>query len=65
MSCSNCGAPLHDLKMLPKRKTSAAKHTRSTTAQSVPPQKKRKKKKKSMFSRVFDEAWDVIEDIFD
>ena len=27
--------------------------------------KKKQKKKKGMFSRVLDEAWDVIEDIFD
>ena len=26
---------------------------------------KKKKKKKGLFSRVLDEAWDVIEDVFD
>ncbi|EEE38639.1 hypothetical protein RKLH11_2483 [Rhodobacteraceae bacterium KLH11] len=27
--------------------------------------KNRKKKQKSLFSRVLDEAWDAIEDVFD
>ncbi|MCV6597325.1 MAG: hypothetical protein OIF40_09620 [Mangrovicoccus sp.] len=61
LSCSSCGAPLHDLKMLPKRKvieSAPRKHA-------APPKSKRKKKKKTLFSRVMDEAWDVIEDIFD
>ncbi|QFT73673.1 hypothetical protein [Ruegeria sp. THAF33] len=65
LSCSSCGAPLHDLKMLPKRKAAPAKTVRSAVSHSPPRKTKRKKKKKSMFSRVFDEAWDVIEDIFD
>ncbi|NOD74708.1 MULTISPECIES: hypothetical protein [unclassified Ruegeria] len=65
LSCSSCGAPLHDLKMLPKRKAEKTKPARPAVSHVVPPKAKRKKKKKSMFSRVFDEAWDVIEDIFD
>lgn len=28
-------------------------------------EKQKKKKKKGLFSRVLDEAWDVIEDVFD
>jgi nitrate/TMAO reductase-like tetraheme cytochrome c subunit len=65
LSCSSCGAPLHDLKMLPKWKAAPAKTVRSAVSHAPPRKTKRKKKKKSMFSRVFDEAWDVIEDIFD
>ncbi|WP_254441617.1 hypothetical protein [Ruegeria sp. HKCCA0370] len=65
LSCSSCGAPLHDLKMLPKRQAAPAKTVRSAVSHAPPRKTKRKKKKKSMFSRVFDEAWDVIEDIFD
>ncbi|GAA6161541.1 hypothetical protein NBRC116589_37150 [Ruegeria sp. HU-ET01832] len=61
LSCSSCGAPLHDLKMVPKRKLSDAKSDHRIEKQ----RKTKKKKKKSVFSRVFDEAWDVIEDIFD
>jgi hypothetical protein len=63
LSCSSCGAPLHDLKMVPKRKLTEGKARRN--AANVVVKKKKQKKKKSMFSRVFDEAWDVIEDIFD
>ncbi len=29
------------------------------------PEKQKKRKKKGLFSRVLDEAWDVIEDVFD
>lgn len=63
LSCSSCGAPLHDLKMVPKRKLNDSKPKR----ESFKPSKgyKNKKKKKGMFSRVLDEAWDAIEDIFD
>lgn len=61
LSCSNCGAPLHDLKMVPKQKLVPSKTKESFGK----PRKTKKKKKKGVFSRVFDEAWDVIEDIFD
>ncbi len=64
LSCSSCGAPLHDLKMVPKRKLSESKPTRDN-AKYHRPYKNNKKKKKGVFSRVLDEAWDVIEDIFD
>ncbi|WP_271949529.1 hypothetical protein [Ruegeria faecimaris] len=63
LSCSSCGAPLHNLKMMPKRKLDDAKANRQTAKQDRP--YKSKKKKKGVFSRVLDEAWDVIEDIFD
>ncbi|MFY2825865.1 hypothetical protein [Ruegeria sp. MALMAid1280] len=65
LSCSSCGAPLHDLKMVPKRKLSEGKAKRDTANAAGYRKKKKPKKKKTMFSRVFDEAWDVIEDIFD
>nr|WP_174836693.1 MULTISPECIES: hypothetical protein [unclassified Ruegeria] len=65
LSCSSCGAPLHDLKMIPKRKAVKEKQARPAVSHMVHSRAKRKKKKKSVFSRVFDEAWDVIEDIFD
>ncbi|WP_336510142.1 hypothetical protein [Ruegeria lacuscaerulensis] len=51
---------MHDLKMVPKRKLSEPKPDRRYEKP-----RKAKKKKKGVFSRVFDEAWDVIEDIFD
>nr|WP_247748332.1 hypothetical protein [Ruegeria sp. R13_0] len=65
LSCSSCGAPLHDLKMLPKRKVTESAPRKHAVSHTAPPKSKRKKKKKTLFSRVMDEAWDVIEDIFD
>lgn len=62
LSCSSCGAPLHDLKMVPKHKLTEGKAKRDTYK---PTPQKKKKKKKGVFARVFDEAWDVVEDIFD
>ena len=64
LSCSSCGAPLHNLKKLPSAKVSdwstKKKDTRKRSTG-----KSRKKKKKGLFSRTLDEAWDVLEDIFD
>ena len=65
LSCSSCGAPLHDLKMVPKRKLTETKVKNDTRKSTATYKKKKQKKKKSVFSRVLDEAWDVIEDIFD
>ena len=74
LACSSCGAPLHDLKMLPKDRSGdreLVKPSRTTGAyaqRSAKPKKHKKKKKKSFFGRfgdVFDDAFDVIEDIFD
>lgn len=71
LSCASCGAPLHDLKNLPTKggkpkptkpakRPKAAKHDR-------PKKQKRKpeKRRKGLLAKVFDEAWDVIDDIFD
>ncbi|MGV6805225.1 MAG: hypothetical protein ACWA49_13575 [Ruegeria sp.] len=63
LSCSSCGAPLHDLKMLPRKKFSDPQPRKPV--QSRAPQKKPRRKKKGLFTRVLDEAWDVIEDVFD
>ncbi|WP_171239712.1 hypothetical protein [Ruegeria sp. HKCCA5491] len=65
LSCSSCGAPLHDLKMVPKRKLSDSKPVRNAAKTQHPYKNKKKKRKKGLFSRVLDEAWDVVEDIFD
>ncbi|WP_171210713.1 hypothetical protein [Ruegeria sp. HKCCA5426] len=65
LSCSSCGAPLHDLKMVPKRKLSDSKPVRNAAKTQHPYKSKKKKRKKGLFSRVLDEAWDVVEDIFD
>ncbi|WP_342076218.1 hypothetical protein [Yoonia sp. SS1-5] len=76
LTCSNCGAPLHALKMLPiaPHGAPAADHAKRTKAHRPParhypaqsyrkPQKR--KKSKSFRRKVFEELWDVIEDVFD
>lgn len=76
LACSNCGAPLHDLKMLPigggRRTARAATPTRPTPKAVHPKQPhpkpskvKKKSKRKGLWKDIMDEAWDVIEDIFD
>nr|WP_306432331.1 hypothetical protein [Tropicibacter sp. Alg240-R139] len=77
LSCSTCGAPLHDLKMLRQAKPDAAaishlpkpksKKAKGKSDWHEKPRNKLKKakKRKGLMSRVLDEAWDAIEDIFD
>ncbi|MGR3503710.1 hypothetical protein [Pseudaestuariivita sp.] len=93
LACSNCGAPLHNMKRLPSAKTSEAKKKAGTPKPAIShqgpagggffaalqaseafgeiargkskPLKKRKKRRKGLMSKLFDEAFDVIEDIFD
>ncbi|WP_074735493.1 hypothetical protein [Ruegeria halocynthiae] len=63
LSCANCGAPLHNLKMVPKVKLAERPTQGYKPARKY--KKYKKKKKRGLFSRVLDEAWDVIEDVFD
>nr|WP_217351671.1 hypothetical protein [Ruegeria sp. HKCCD8929] len=68
LSCSACGAPLHNLKML--RKEKAPEPVRPRVATPPPTMAKRKKvkkvkRRKGVMARFLDEAWDVVEDIFD
>ena len=68
LACSACGAPLHDLKIMPapKAEKPKAKTSRPLYSKRPKPQKKQKKsKKKSRMSHFLGEAWDVIDDIFD
>lgn len=75
LTCSSCGAPLHNMKQF-----HPARPTASMTAPARPAQRqrvvpyeshdrwepqKRRKKKKSLGRRIFSEVWDVIEDIID
>ena len=76
LSCASCGAPLHDLKMLPKRpydpsdgrhpkaRPGASSHQRAMSRKDAGKGKK-KKKSKSFAQRALGEIWDVIEDILD
>ena len=76
LACSACGAPLHDLKRLPayhlgKRELvqpSAIRPPNSETKPRKPPKPrkvKQKKKRKGLFREFLEEAFDVIEDVFD
>lgn len=64
LSCSNCGAPLHNLKKMPTAKT-ARVQMQDQWRTGKPAKYRKKKKKKGLFSRILDEAWDAIEDIID
>ena len=70
LSCSACGAPLHDLKMLPKSKVGKGERDlvdRSAYRQPNPrkPKKSKKKKRISTASWLFEELGDLVEEIFD
>lgn len=73
LTCASCGAPLHNLKNLPAQKhksTKSAKQAKPEKAKFKAPAKRkpsqnRKKKRKGLMAKVFEEAWDVIEDVFD
>ena len=62
LSCSACGAPLHDLKRMPMDKEKPAKHYGGDASYKKPKKSKYKKKKKKSFLY---EAFDLLEDIFD
>lgn len=70
LACSNCGAPLHDLKMLPRSKKGDRELVkpsglRQKGAKPPKPVKKKAKRKKSRWGDLFEDAFDIIEDIFD
>jgi hypothetical protein len=76
LSCSNCGAPLHDLKMLPKavdRGTARAATSTRPKPKAVHPKQphpkarkvKKRSKRKGIWRKIVEEVWDEIEDIFD
>ncbi len=69
LACSACGAPLHELKALKLAAPDAAPR-RAAAASARPrparPQKKvRKSRGKSGLRDILDEAFDLIDDIFD
>lgn len=76
LSCSNCGAPLHALKMLPKVSDRATAPT-ATPARPKPKKRRapredryerrpKKRKRASGFRRkLLSEIWDVLEDVVD
>lgn len=67
LSCSSCGAPLHNLKMLPNSHVGSPGAVRpSPPLKGKSARKKPKKKHRKGFGRrLFEEAWDVLDDILD
>lgn len=76
LSCRGCGAPLHDLKMLPKGARSAPEPaTRARRPEPKPThprqphpkarKKNKSKRRKGLGRKIFEELWDVVEDIID
>lgn len=76
LTCSGCGAPLHEMKMLRTDARTDPGHTRETMGRYNPKYRDRdgkskkyksykKKRKKPLIGRVFEEVFDVIEDILD
>ncbi|GAA6200575.1 hypothetical protein [Aquicoccus sp. SU-CL01552] len=63
LSCSGCGAPLRELKMLRTDRTVSADAVPARRPK--PAKRKKPKRKKGLMTRVLDEAWDLVEDIFD
>jgi len=76
LACSSCGAPLHNLKMLPKRPepvtARAATPTRPRPKATHPrqphPRPQRveyRSRRKGLLRKIAEEIWDEIEDLFD
>ncbi|MBS1303849.1 hypothetical protein [Loktanella sp. SALINAS62] len=74
LSCAQCGAPLHDLKIMPVRASGAsaraatpARPARTLRADfpNRPQKTRRKKSRKRAMRSLIEDLWDVVEDIFD
>jgi hypothetical protein len=76
LACGACGAPLHEMKWLkpPEQRRSDVKRSPERRAphghdlpqrKSKPKKAKRRKPRKLLWKKALEEAFDVIEDIFD
>ena len=72
LTCSSCGAPLHDLKMLRADHSDRGRPVKPSPVRGTRPQRtpahdprRRRKRRKGLGRRVFEEILDVVEDIFD
>ncbi len=80
LSCSACGAPLHDMKVMPQPKPAPV--AKAAPVASMPRARvrarpddedrgkryrkdKKRRKRKPLTRKLFEELWDVVEDIFD
>jgi len=73
LTCASCGAPLHDMKAVPKAKAERTRGKprpmplpRQRYDEGPRPTRPRKhKRRKGLGRRFFEEIWDVVEDVFD
>lgn len=68
LACSNCGAPLHEMKMLRTDAVGDRELVRPSPLRHEPQydrRRKKKKKTKSLSQRFMGEVWDVAEDLFE
>ena len=77
LACSACGAPLHDMKSIPApaeksvyRPAPVADTPKKRAYHPHPKhysgyKKRKKRKRKPLGRKIFEEIWDVVEDIFD
>lgn len=72
LACSNCGAPLHEMKMLRSDAVGERELVRPSRIRSEPHsrgtdlrRRKTKKKTRSLSQRFLEEVWDAAEDLFD
>ncbi|MEM9394712.1 MAG: hypothetical protein AAGA38_12690 [Pseudomonadota bacterium] len=72
LACASCGAPIHELKWLkspsPKAKKSKPSPSNGGYRQNKHDQRsytRRKKKRKPTWKKALEEAFDLVEDIFD
>lgn len=64
LSCASCGAPLHNLKML-RSDHSGKQDLAGPPRKPKPVKAKKRKPKKTLRRKLWDEALDVLDDIFD
>ncbi len=70
LACSSCGAPLHEMKMLPSKGKKKDRRPADSYQDRRQPARddyhhRKKKKRKSLKRKILSEAFDLIEDIFD
>ena len=65
LSCGSCGAPLHEMKRLVKARVQDHEVVGPSPSSRRPRKAKPKKRRKGLFSKLIEEAFDAVEDIFD
>lgn len=77
LTCANCGAPLHDMKRFKQERSTGTQERAYVPSKPVKKSKKQKyqteyaprrrpaKRRKGLMRHILEEAFDVIEDIFD